>query len=298
MNILISGSTGLIGSALVSALKEKGHAITALVRTETKNGASGISWDPMEGEVDAGRLEGFDAVIHLAGENVAKGRWTESKKKKIRDSRIKSTQYLSAMLAGLSRPPKVFICASAIGYYGDRGDEDLFENSPPGKSFLAEVCSSWEKTTQMASDQGIRVVHLRIGVVLTPKGGALKRMLFPFQMGAGGKIGNGRQFMSWISIDDVVGVIQYVIENESLEGAVNCVTPQPVRNMEFTKTLGKVLFRPTLLPLPAWVAQAVFGQLARELLLASTKVNPKKLQDAGYAFQQPELEGALKYLLK
>jgi uncharacterized protein (TIGR01777 family) len=298
MKVLISGSTGLVGSALCSALTTSGHEITRLVRESPRSRQPEISWDLDQGKVDSSKLEGFDGVVHLAGENIAAGRWTDKQKQRIRNSRVKSTQLLCETLAKLKDKPKVLVCASAIGYYGDRGDEVVDEASPPGSNmFLVDVCKEWEAATEPARAAGIRVINLRFGVVLSPNGGALAKMLMPFKLGAGGVIGDGKQYMSWIALDDAVGAIQHCLATDTLSGPVNAVGPQAVTNREFTKTLGKVLSRPTIFPMPAAVARLAFGQMADELLLASTHVRPTKLLESTYVFRYPQLEGALRHLL-
>ena len=296
VKVLVSGSTGLIGSALAVHLTQKGEQVVRLVRAKS-TGNSEILWNPVARVLDVKNLGGFDAVVHLAGDPIAKGRWTPEKKASIRDSRIKGTRFLAESLAKLSNPPKAFACASAIGIYGNRADEGLTEESPPGVGFLAEVGKEWEKACEPATTRGIRVVHLRFGIVLSPHGGALKLMLPPFQFGLGGKLGSGMQWMSWVSIDDVVGAIHHVLTNESLRGPVNVVAPNPVTNLEFTKRLGRVLGRPTLFLVPAFAVRLLFGQLADEALLASARVEPKRLKSTGYRFRYPELETALRDLL-
>ena len=294
MKILISGRSGLVGSALASFLTSGGHEVVALSRSPSKPGQ--IHWDPEHGVLDAAELEGFDAVVHLAGESVAR-RWTAAQKRCIRDSRVKGTRLLSETLARLDRPPRTLVCASAIGYYGDRGSEILTEESPPGTGFLPDVCREWEAAADAARQKGVRVVHVRIGVVLTPKGGALAQMLTPFKLGAGGVIGSGEQFWSWIVLDDLVGAIHHALATESLTGPVNATSPNPVTNREFTKTLGRVIRRPTILPMPAFAARLALGQMADELLLASARVLPQRLLATNYAFRDPELEGALRRML-
>ncbi len=295
MKILVSGATGLVGSALVKTAQAQGHEVFGLTRAAGR-GASMITWDPENAKLDGHLLEGFDAVVHLAGDNIAHGRWTEAKKQRIRDSRVKSTELLASTLARLERPPRVFVSASAIGFYGDRGDTPLDEESAQGHIFLSDVCRQWEEATR-AAWSAMRVVQTRIGVVLTPEGGALAKMLTPFRLGAGGIVGSGKQYWSWIALPDVVGGLLHVIRADSLHGAVNLVSPQPVTNYEFTKTLGKVLHRPTLFPMPAFVAKLALGQMADELLLASAKIYPKKLQSSHYEFQLPDLAVALQRLL-
>lgn len=296
MNVLISGARGLIGSEIIPRLKKNGHAVRRLVRSAKDAGPSDFVWDPMKGEI-SGELKDIDAVIHLAGESIASGRWTEEKKKEIRDSRLKGTAFLSETIAKLEPRPKVLLCASAIGYYGDRGSEELDENSTAGSGFLADLCRDWEAATSAAERAGIRVVNGRIGVSLSPKGGALGKMLIPFQLGAGGNVGDGKQFMSWISIDDVAAAIVFCIENDSVSGPVNLTAPEPVTNSKFTKALGAVLHRPTILPMPAFGAKLLLGEMADELLLSSARVMPKKLQAAGFHFSYPEVEGALRHVI-
>lgn len=295
MKIAITGSTGLVGSALVPFLTTGGHHVTRIVRTSTAD--ADAVWNPGTGQIDAGRLEGLDAVVHLAGENIAARRWSTEQKARIRDSRVQGTKLLSETLAKLQWPPRVLISASAIGYYGDQGERELTEENPSGSGFLPEVCREWEAATAAAKKAGIRVVQLRFGVILSPRGGALAKMLTPFRFGLGGRIGNGRQWMSWIALDDVVGCIHHALATDSLHGPVNCVATNPVTNREFTKTLGKVLWRPTLFPLPGFMARLVFGEMANELLLASTRVLPRALLDSSYRYLYGDLASALRHLL-
>ncbi len=297
MHVVVTGSTGLIGSALVSFLTTEGHRVTRLMRSTPRPGAAEVPWAPEAGSVAVPGLEGAEAVVHLAGENIATGRWTAAKKARIRDSRVQGTRVLCEALTQLAEPPKVLVSASAIGYYGDRGPEILPETSRPGQDFLARVCRDWEAAIEPAAQCGIRVVLLRIGVVLSPTGGALGKMLGPFSLGIGGIIGTGQQYLSWIAIDDVVSAISHAIGTETLAGPVNVVAPHPVTNREFTKTLGRVLRRPTLLPMPALVARLGLGEMAEALLLASTRVEPGRLHNTGFTFGYPELEGALRHLL-
>ncbi|MBI3988355.1 MAG: TIGR01777 family protein [candidate division NC10 bacterium] len=297
MTILMTGSSGFIGLALVPFLTNRGHRVTRLVRSQPSPGEVAVRWDPVAGTLETARLEGLDAVVHLAGESLAAGRWTVERKARIRDSRVKGTRLLCESLAQLAQPPKVLICASAIGYYGDRGEEPLQEESAPGSGFLAEVCREWEAAAEPAVQRGIRVVHLRFGMVLSPKGGALAKMLFPFRIGAGGILGSGRQYWSWIALDDALGAIHHVFTTDTLQGPVNAVAPHPVTNREFTKTLGRVLGRPTPFPIPAFAARLAFGEMADEMLLASTRVEPTRLLATGYRFRHPELEGTLRHLL-
>lgn len=297
MKILVTGSTGLIGSALVPFLTTGGHNVVRLVRSKPKPGAAEVYWDPGAGNIDTAGLEGLDAVVHLAGENIAAGRWTTAQKARIRDSRVRGTRLLCESLVRLAQPPKVLVCASATGYYGDRGEEVLQEESPPGSGFLAEVCRAWEAATEPAVQRATRVVHLRIGVVLSRAGGALAKMLLPFRLGAGGTLGSGKQYWSWIALDDVVGAIHHALMTDALQGPVNVVAPHAVTNREFTKTLGSVLARPTLFPMPGFAVRLAFGEMADDLLLASTRVEPKQLLATGYAFRYPKLEDALRHLL-
>jgi uncharacterized protein (TIGR01777 family) len=295
MKVLISGATGLIGSSLAQELKSGGHHVTSLTRSPT--GENNISWDPDAGTVD-GSLEGTDAVVHLAGESIAEGRWTVSKKRRIMDSRKKGTRLLAETIAGLTTPPRVMVSASAVGYYGDRADEVLREDSRPGSDFLAEVCKVWEAAADPAREAGIRVVHTRFGIVLSLEGGALGTMLPIFKLGGGGRIGRGRQWWSWVAIDDVVGTIHHALENDSVEGPVNVGSLNPMTNAEYTRVLGKVLNRPTVLPVPAPAIRLALGGIADALLLASQRMDPAKLKETGYRFRHPELEGALRHLLE
>ncbi|HEV2380891.1 MAG TPA: TIGR01777 family oxidoreductase [Terriglobia bacterium] len=297
MKVLVTGSSGFLGSALTRSLTTGGHSVTRLVRPGTKPGPSQIVWDPSAGRLDPNSIEGFDAVLSLAGENIAGGRWTPERKRLLRDSRVKSTLLLAETLARLSRQPRVLVAASATGYYGDRGDEMLTEASAPGSGFLAEVCRAWEDSTRPAAAAGIRVVNVRFGIVLSAAGGALAKMLPPFKAGVGGPVGSGRQYMSWIALDDVVRVIEHAFVTDSLAGPVNVVAPEPLTNREFARTLGRVLGRPALLPLPAFAVRLLFGEMGDALLIASARVRPSRLEAANYRFLYPELEGALRRLL-
>lgn len=297
MKVLISGSHGLVGGALVKSLTTNGHECIRLVRHGRTVGAPEVEWHPEKGLIDKEQLEGIEAVVHLAGENIAEGRWTSEKKRAILESRVNGTVLLSETLATLKRPPAVFLSASAIGYYGNRGDELLTETSAPGSDFLAHVCQEWEKATTPAAEQGIRTVLARFGIILAEKGGALAKMLTPFQMGIGGRIGDGKQWMSWIALDDVVSAIQFMLHDRFVNGPVNFVAPNPVRNADFTKALGSVLARPTFLPVPAFGVRLAFGEMADALLLASQKVEPAVLKARGFAFSWPRLELTLKHLL-
>jgi uncharacterized protein (TIGR01777 family) len=296
MQILITGGTGLIGRELTAELTRQGHEVFRLTRGQPKE-PNDISWNPATGEIPRARLEGLDAVVHLAGENIAGARWTAAAKDRLRSSRIQGTKLLCDALCALQQPPKTLICASAIGYYGDRGTEHLTEDVPAGRGFLAELCRDWEAAAEPARQKGIRVVHLRIGVVLTPKGGALAQMLTPFKLGLGGVVGSGKQYWSWVAIDDVIGAITHALNHAELAGPVNAVAPNAATNYDFTKTLGRVLHRPTIFPLPAFVARIVLGEMADELLLSSARVVPQRLQQTGYQFRCPTLDRALLHVL-
>ncbi len=296
-NILISGASGLIGSALVPFLTTGGHNVISLVRRRSSSGSHEIAWNPVDGYLDLDNIANIDAIIHLAGENISGSRWTKRKKKKIHNSRVKSTTLLVEKITSLKKKPDVFISASAIGFYGNRGDAILCENDKPGDDFLSDVCAEWEKAAAPAADRGIRTACARIGVVLTPQGGALMRMLFPFSIGMGGRIGTGRQYMSWIGIDDVIGSIYHILMNNDISGPVNLVSPSPVTNNEFMNIFKGILSRPALLPLPVWMIKQLFGEMGKEILLSSTRVKPEKLLETGYVFRYPQLEKALKHIL-
>jgi len=293
MIIAIAGASGLVGKALTPLLEAEGHDVVRLVRSWPKAGE--IEWHPNQDSIDTGKLEGFDAIINLAGENVAEGRWTEEKKKKIHDSRVNGTHLLSEAIAKLTTKPRCFLCASATGIYGDRGDETLDEQSESGGGFLAGVCREWEKATEPAHRAGVRVVNFRFGPILARAGGMLEKMLTPFKMGLGGKIGAGKQYISWVAIEDAVAVIKRVLNDESIRGPLNVVSPKPVTNERFTRALGEVLSRPTVMAVPAFAARLAFGEMADEMLLVSQKVIPKKLQAAGFQFEYSDLETALQH---
>lgn len=295
--ILVTGASGLVGRPLCSALERAGHRVMRAVRRPVIDPVREMHWDPSAGILDRQSLTGVDAVVHLAGENIAKRRWSSDFKTKIRDSRVHGTALLAQSLAQLDPPPSSFCCASAIGFYGDRGDAILDETSTCGADFLAQVCREWEEACQPARDAGVRVANMRIGVVLSAAGGALKQMLLPFKFGLGGVVGSGNQFMSWIALDDLVRAIAFVVGNANLSGPVNLTSPEPVTNRQFTKTLGNVLSRPTLLPLPGFAARAAFGEMADALLLASTRVDAAVLRACGFEFQWNALEPALRHIL-
>jgi uncharacterized protein (TIGR01777 family) len=296
MKVLVTGATGLVGSALVPVLTANGHEVFRLTRSEAKQG-NDIHWNPTSRDLPKARLEGLEAVVHLAGENIAASRWTKTVKERLRTSRVDTTKFLCDTLAQLQQPPKTLVCASAIGYYGQRGAEILTESTSPGTGFLADLCRDWEAACEPARKLGMRVVNLRIGVILSPKGGALAKMLTPFRMGVGGVIGSGRQYWSWISIDDVVEAIHTSLTNPGLSGPVNATAPTPVTNVDFTKTLGTVLGRPTIFPMPAFAARLALGEMADDLLLGSARVMPNRLSESNFHFQHPKLEGALRFLL-
>jgi uncharacterized protein len=295
--IIISGASGLIGSRLEKFLTEQGHRVDRLVRRPPLPGSTDILWDPAAGRVEAAKLEGADAVVHLSGENIGAGRWTEARKELILKSRVESTWFLAGALARLEKRPRVLVSASAIGYYGDRGEEIILESSPPGEGFLAEVCQAWETAAEPAREAGIRVVHPRFGVVLADEGGALKAMLIPFRLGIGGPIGKGTQFISWIALSDLVRIILHLIQAESISGPVNAVAPQPVTNAEFTQTLGLVLHRPALLRVLPSIIRLLFGEMGQALFLHSARVQSSKLESSGFHFLYHDLESALRHEL-
>lgn len=299
MRILVSGSTGFLGSALVESLGRQGHSVAPLVRPETarstagKSQAGAIRWDPVAAEFDSESAEGADALIHLAGASIAGGRWNASRKKLLRTSRIDATRHLMGALAKLRRPPRVIVAASAIGYYGNRGDEILIEDSASGTDFLAGLSREWEAETSRGRDFGARVVSLRFGIILAAHGGALPQMALPFKLGAGGRLGHGRQWMSWLTLAEAVRIVQFALENAQIAGPVNAVTPNPIRNSEFTRTLAKALHRPAFFPAPSFALRLVLGEMADALLLISQRVEPSRLVKAGYSFLQTDLGGAL-----
>jgi len=297
MRVAVSGSSGMVGSALLPFLTAGGHSTVRLVRSKRETDGDAVLWDPDAGEVDLAGLAGVDAVVHLAGESIAGGRWTEAKKRRIRESRTKGTRLLAEGLAKLAKPPRVMVCASAIGYYGDRGDEVLTEASASGQDFLSDVAREWEAACEPARAAGVRVVNLRFGVILSPRGGALAKMLTPFKMCVGGRIGSGRQWWSWVALDDVVGAIHFALTRDDLDGPVNVTAPNPVRNEEFTGILGRVLGRPTVFPMPAFAARLALGEMADALLLCSQRVEPRRLTEARFPFRHTELEDALRHVL-
>ena len=307
MKVLVSGSSGLVGTALVEALGRDAHTVARLVRTEgaARKAALGpgqpaadVRWDPVSGELDAAAAEGADAVVHLAGASIAERRWSGARKRLLRASRVDATRHVVSALAKLARPPQVFLSASAVGYYGDRGDEELTEQSGPGNDFLAGLARDWEAEAARAEQFGARTVMLRFGVILSLRGGALPRMLTPFRLGLGGRLGSGKQWMSWVTLNEIVEIIRYALVTPHVRGPVNAVAPRPVRNAEFTATLGKVLRRPAIFPAPAVALRLALGEMADGALLASQRVLPRKLQQLGYSFQQPELGPALSALLR
>jgi len=297
MRVLVSGSSGLIGSALLPALTHDGHEVVRLVRSRNLNSAGAVYWNPDTAEIDTAPIEGIGAVVHLAGKNIASGRWTARRKQEIRDSRVKGTRLLCDTLARLNHKPEVLVSASAVGYYGHRGDELLREDAAPGSGFLAELTRAWENALQPAAQAGIRTVALRTGTVIARQGGALAKLLPLFKAGLGGRLGDGTQYMSWIALTDLVDIVRFTFTNKAISGALNAVAPHPVTNIEFTKALGHAVKRPTLLTIPAFALRLVVGELADEGLLASTRAHPAKLEKYGYEFTCPDLESALRAVI-
>lgn len=302
MRILVTGASGLVGSALLPALTASGHGVGRFVRLGPHRptgavAAGDVEWDLATGHIDSARIEGTDAVVHLAGANIAGERWTDAFKGRIRHSRIDGTRILAETLARLDKPPRVLVQASAVGYYGNRGDEILSEASRHGEGFLPAVCVAWEAAAAPAAQRGVRVVFLRFGVVLSARGGALPKMLPAFRLGMAGVIGDGRQWMPWLSLEDAVGVVRHAIDNTALAGPVNAVAPEPVTNRVFTKTLGRALGRPTFLPLPAFMARLALGEMADALLLSSARAIPARLRASGYTWRHGDLDGALRAAL-
>lgn len=300
MKIILSGSSGLIGSSLIDSLRPDGHAISRLVRSSSTATADVTSkmirWEPPSGSIDLAAMEGADAVVSLAGASVAGGRWSKERKQVLRRSRVDATRHLVSSLAQLKTKPRVFVSASAIGYYGNRGDEILTETSMPGNDFLAHLCRDWEAEASKAEHEGIRTVMLRFGIVLAAHGGALEQMLRPFRFGVGGRLGNGRQWMSWVTLEDAVAIIRYAIIQDSPRGPVNAVAPNAVTNAEFTSVLAEVLHRPALFPAPRLALKVALGEMA-DALLASQRVKPEKLTEIGYTFRHPQLREALAAIL-
>ena len=296
LRVAISGASGLVGSAVADSLRADGHHVERLVR---RRGAAAdeIYWDPLHGTIEGGKLDGIDGVVHLAGENLAARPWTARQRERLRESRVAGTRLISETLASVPHPPTVLVNASAIGFYGDRGEEELGEDSGPGTGFLAELCRAWEEATAPAEQAGIRVVKLRIGVVISERGGVLPRMMTPFRLGIGGRIGDGRQYMSWIGLADLTRIVRRALVDSELRGPLNAVAPQPVTGAEFARILGRVLGRPALLPVPAFVIRGLLREMGRELLLASTRVLPRKLLEAGFRFDHADLEQALRHTL-
>jgi uncharacterized protein len=296
MDVVVTGSSGLIGTALKGALEHAGHRLVPMVRSQGSGDA--IRWDPDRGEIDAAGLEGVGAVVHLAGEGIGARRWNDAHKARVKESRSRGTSLLAQTLAKLNKAPGVLVSGSAVGYYGDRGDEVLTESSRPGSDFLADVCTTWEAATAPAREAGIRVAHIRTGIVLSGRGGVLPKMLLPFKFGAGGKLGSGRQWVSWIALEDEVGAIVHLLGDNSLSGPFNLTAPNPVTNADMTKAIGKALRRPTLLPAPAFALKTALGaEMAEELLLVSQRALPTRLLDSGYTFRHPEFDGALRTAL-
>jgi uncharacterized protein (TIGR01777 family) len=301
LRILISGATGLVGSAVAGALRGAGHTVDRLSRPDSpsrqRSEGRPVRWNPVTGDLDRAAASGADAVIHLAGANIAGSRWSERFKQVLRSSRVDATRNLVTGLLQLDQRPRVLISASAVGYYGSRGDETLTEESAPGNDFLAKLSQAWEKESLRAADFGIRTVILRFGVVLAPHGGALERMLLPFRLGLGGRLGSGKQWIPWLTLPEAVSIIRFALENESLRGPLNATAPNPVTNAEFSKALGRVLGRPVIFPVPAFALRLLAGEMADALLLSSARVIPWNLQERGYKFQHPTLEEGLRVVL-
>lgn len=296
MKILISGASGLVGSELVQDLTGRGHYVVRLVRGAPDASRGDIAWDPVSGRIERAKLEGIDAVIHLSGENIM-GLWTAEKKRRLVVSRVQSTEFLCECLASMPRHPKVLLSASGVGYYGSRGEEWLDERTRAGSGFLAELCVDWERATNIASSAGIRVANLRFGLILSRRGGLLARMLTPFRLALGGRLGSGRQYMSWIGMPDVMGAIAHLLESERVRGPVNLVAPEPVTNADFTWALAQAVHRPAIAPVPAFLLNRLPGEFARETMLASQRAEPRVLRESGYTFALPSLPDALTQLI-
>ncbi len=293
MKVVVSGASGLVGTALARRWSGQ-HTVVGLSRRPS---SGDVGWDPSTDTLDPAALSGADAVVHLAGAGIADRRWSAAVKQAIRDSRVHGTSLVARSMVAAETPPPVLVCASAIGFYGDRGDTILDEDSEPGQGFLPDVSLEWEAAAAPARDAGLRVVHLRIGIVLSKHGGALKQMLLPFKLGVGGKLGDGSQYMSWIGLEDLTRIIEYAIGQPTMQGAVNAVAPAPVTNAEFTRTLGRVLGRPTIFPVPGFGVRLLFGEMGDALLLGSTRVVPTRLSATDFTFEHPDLESALRAAL-
>lgn len=292
MHVFITGASGLIGKQLAQSLRGAGHHVTEITRRAPANDQQ-RQWEPAATALPDTLLDGCDVLVHLAGESIAEGRWNAAKKQRIRDSRVQSTRLLAEAIARREQKPSAFVVASAIGFYGDRGAEELTEGSPAGTGFLADVCREWEEAAQPAQAAGVRTVHVRTGIVLAKEGGALKAMLTPFRLGGGGIMGNGRQYWSWISLEDIVRMFEFAVTHDNVSGILNGTAPQPVTNQQFTKALGKALSRPTIFPMPAFAAKLVLGEMAEALILSSARVLPQQAEQFGFKFSHPELPAAL-----
>jgi uncharacterized protein len=293
MRVAITGATGLLGRALTSSLEDDGHTVHRVTRSAAKASDGDVVWDPDQGLLDADALDGVDAVVHLAGEPIGASRWTDATKRAIRDSRVRGTDLVARTLAGLDRPPRVLLSGSAVGFYGDRGDERLDESSTPGDDFLAEVVRAWEDAAQPAADAGIRVVHPRTGVVIAKDGPLIDKIELPFRLGVGGRVGNGRQYVPWIALEDEIRALRFLLDTDDLAGPVNLTAPEPVTNAELTRALGEVLRRPTVLPIPPFAIRALYGEMGESLATVSQRVVPTRLLDAGFTFVHPQLRTAL-----
>jgi uncharacterized protein len=296
--VAITGATGLIGGALAASLERDGHRVHRITRSATKAGPDDLVWDPTSGSIDAQKLEGVDAVVHLAGEPIGASRWTDETKRRIRASRVQGTDLIARTIAGLETKPTVLVSGSAVGYYGDRGDESLSETSPPGDDFVAEVTRAWEAAAAPAAEAGIRVAYARTGVVMAKEGPLIEKVELPFRLGVGGRVGSGKQYVAWIALEDEVRALRFLLERDDVEGPYNLTAPDPVTNATFTRELGRVLRRPTVLPIPVAAIRLLYGEMGVSLATASQRVHPTRLLEAGFEFVHPELRSALRVALE
>jgi uncharacterized protein len=296
--VAITGATGLIGGALAASLERDGHRVHRITRSASKAGPDDLVWDPTAGSIDAQKLEGVDAVVHLAGEPIGASRWTDETKRRIRASRVQGTDLIARTIAGLETKPTVLVSGSAVGYYGDRGDESLSETSPPGDDFVAEVTRAWEAAAAPAAEAGIRVAYARTGVVMAKEGPLIEKVELPFRLGVGGRVGSGKQYVAWIALEDEVRALRFLLERDDVEGPYNLTAPDPVTNATFTRELGRVLRRPTVLPIPVAAIRLLYGEMGVSLATASQRVHPTRLLEAGFEFVHPELRSALRVALE